>query len=92
MIAAPDSLDLDQRSRAVEIGDAIQAAVAAQPDLAISAVGLGLDALSSLLRNDPDSALGMASWVRLASDVFGYVIDGTTTPDLDRLRVGDLGL
>ena len=87
-----DTLDPAQRSRAVEIADAIQAAIAARPDVAVSVIGLGLDALSSALRNDPDRIIDMAGWVRLASDVFAYVTDGTTTPDLDRLRGGDLGL
>jgi hypothetical protein len=88
----PERLDADQSSRAVEIADAIQAAVSARPDLAASVVGIGLDALSSGLRNDPDSILGMAGWVRLASDVFGYVLTGEATDDVDRLRLGDLGL
>ena len=92
MIDAPDRLDPAQAARAVEIGTAIQTAVSARPDVAVSVIGLGLDALSSALRNDPDAIIGMAAWVRLASDVFGYVIEGTTTPDLDALRGGDLGL
>jgi hypothetical protein len=85
-------LDVPQQARAVEIADAIQAAVAARPDVAVSIIGIGLDALSSGLRHDPDSILDMAPWIALAHDVFAYVTDGTTTPPLDRLRVGDLGL
>ena len=86
------TLDTDQRARAVEIADAIQAAVVARPDIAVSIIGIGLDALSSGLRHDPDSILDMAPWIALAHDVFAYVTRGDTTPPLDALRAGDLGL
>lgn len=87
-----DELTTDERARAVELGDAIQHAVAARPDVAASVVGIGLDALSTGLRNSPESILDMEPWLRLAVDAFNYVRTGASTPDLDALRAGDLGL
>jgi hypothetical protein len=89
--AAP-RLDPTQQARAIEVADAIQTAVTARPDIAVSIIGIGLDALSTGLRHDPDSLLDMAPWIALAHDVFAYVTDGTTTDALDALRAGDLGL
>ncbi len=82
----------EARARAVEIGTAIQRAVAARPDVAVSIIGVGLDALSSGLRSKPESIVDMAPWLNLAVDVFNYVLTAETTDALDALRAGDLGL
>lgn len=85
-----DGLPADAQARAVEVGNAIQHAVAGRPDIAVSTVGIGLDLLSTTLIQKPDTVLDLAPWVRLAADVFAYVTEGTTTPKLDLLLSGDL--
>jgi hypothetical protein len=91
-IEAPQRLTPTQQARSIEVADAIQRAVSGRPDIAVSIIGIGLDALSSGLRHDPDSLLDMAPWIALAHDVFAYVTEGTTTPALRALQAGDLGL
>lgn len=89
---SPAVLDDAQRARAIHVGNVVQATVSARPDIAVSVIGMGLDALSSALIHNPDAILDMAPWVNLAADVFGYVSDGRTTPELDALFAGNLGI
>lgn len=97
MIETPDALvpdpvlpDPAMMARGVEIADAIQRAVAARPDLAVSLYGIGLDALSTRLRHEPAFMLELDPWLRLAVGVYDYVIAGIPSAPVDRLVAGDL--
>ena len=78
-------------ARAREVGDAIQSAVAARimadPDYAASMYAVGMDALSSSLRNGPSILLENGPLLALIVDVYNYVATGEAAPDLvDRIR------
>ena len=85
-----NEMNRDARSR--EVGQAIQQAVSRDPALAVSVVGIGLDALSGVLINSPDQLPGFAGWVELIDAVFGYVMDGTRSPRIDDLLGGTLSI
>lgn len=80
----------DDRSR--EVGAAIQRTVAADPGLAVSIVGIGLDQLSSVLIHSPDQLPGFGGWIDLIDAVYGYVMRGERTPVLDELLSGHLAV
>jgi len=73
----------DARSR--EVGEAIQRTVAADPELALSIVGVGLDALSSMMINSPETFMSNRPWVDLIEAIFAYVGDDIRAELVDRL-------
>jgi hypothetical protein len=83
-------IDRDNRSR--EVGQAIQRAVSADPTLAVSIVGIGLDALSGVLIHSPDQLPSFAGWVELIDAVYGYVMRGQRSPRIDDLLSGSLAI
>jgi hypothetical protein len=80
----------DARSR--EVGQAIQHTVSSDPGLAVSIVGIGLDALSGMLISRPDELAGMGAWVDLIDSVYRYVMTGARSPRIDSLLDGDLAI
>lgn len=88
----PVVLDAAAHARAVAISDAIQASVARRPDLAVSTVGIGLDLLTGVLRTDPDSVIGMASWLVLAIETFDYIVGEPPSDQVTALLDGTLQL
>jgi hypothetical protein len=80
----------DARSR--EVGQAIQATVSSDPALAVSIVGIGLDALSGVLMHSPDQLPGFGGWVDLIDSVYQYVMTGQRSPRIDSLLAGELGV
>lgn len=81
-----------QAARSREVGGAIQRTVAADPAIAASIVGIGLDALSSTLINSPDQLPGFGGWVELIGGVYAYVMAGERSPRIDALLAGDLAI
>lgn len=88
----PIRLDDASRVRAKIVGEAIQHAVAKRPDIAVSVVGIGLDAVSSRLITAPDDlVLSIGSWLQLGVNVFNYIVGyGETTEDVTALLAGTL--
>jgi hypothetical protein len=84
------ALDDAARDRARAVGDAIQHAVAARPDVAVSPMGMGLDTLSTLLRNSPDVLEDFGPTLALAVDAYNYVVAGVESPGVAGLLAGDL--
>lgn len=77
-------------ARAIGIADVIDRYVAADVDLATSAVGMGLDALGTALRSKPaEMYRDLAPLVALAADVLAYVETGMVGPTIAE-RFGDL--
>ena len=81
-------LDDDAKARASQVGQAIQTTVAAQPEIAASVMGMGLDALSGLLTSDPDQLLQFAPMLNLAVAAYNYVVTGEAAPELAQLMAG----
>ena len=87
-------MDDEARARSIALGDAIQHALAARivggEDLGL--FGVGLDALSSMMRNNPDTIPEFGPMLALVVEGFNYVLAGERTPRVDGLLGGDLGL
>jgi hypothetical protein len=81
----------DQRARAVAVGTAIQATVSRDPELSVSVIGMGLDALSSALIHTPDKLEEMRGWLQLIAQVEAYVYDPDAPGALDD-GIGTLGV
>ena len=83
-------MDDDAKARAVAIGEAIQATVAAKvlagQDLGL--FGIGLDAMSTMMRNNPDVMPDFAPMLRAIVEAYNYVMDGTRTPTVDAVFDG----
>jgi hypothetical protein len=71
--------DLDPAivERAGEIAAAMQSAVAARPELAVSVYGIAIDALSTGLANDPARILAAGPWLVLIVAAYNYIADGS---------------
>lgn len=85
-----DPREMHARSR--EVGHALQHAVAGDPGMAVSIVGIGIDALSSVLINSPDQLPGFGGWVELIDGVYRYVMIGERSSAIDQLLGGRLAL
>jgi hypothetical protein len=68
--------DLELTMRARHVAGSIQAAVAARPELASSIYGVGIDALTTALANDPARVMEAGPWLVLIVACYNYVADG----------------
>ena len=84
------SVTTEQAGRSAEVGWALQRVVARDPDLASSIVGVGVDALSSMLINQPDEIPRMAGWIELINGIRAYVMEGDATDTIADLLAGTL--
>jgi hypothetical protein len=76
--------------RSAAIGNAVQNIVAADPGLALSLFGAGLDALSSMLIHKPDEFVNLGGWVRLIAGAYEFVVTGESSAAVDDLLAGRL--
>lgn len=68
-------------ARSAAIADTIDRFVAADPELALSLYGMGLDALATALRTKAvETYTDVAPWLALATDVFAYLETGAIGP------------
>lgn len=84
----PEPIDPAILDRAGKVADAIQAAVSARPDVAVSLYGIGLDALSTKLRTEPGFLDEIEPWVLLGVGIFNYVRTGDSDESVDALLAG----
>ena len=81
-------LDNDARARAAQIAAAIQTSVSARPDIAVSPMGMGLDALSGLLVSSPDAIVDFGPMLTMAVGAYNYVLTGERSEALDAMLAG----
>jgi len=67
----------EMTERARQIANAMQTAVAARPDLAVSIYGIAIDAISNGLANDPERIMASGPWLVLIVAAFNYIADGS---------------
>ena len=82
-------MDDAARDRARAIGEAIQRAVSGRLDLAVSPVGIGLDALSSMMIHNPEALAELSGFLTLAVEVWNHVVAGDTSPAVAGLLAGE---
>ena len=79
-MSALSSTTVEQAERAAEVGRTIQAYVASVPSLAVSPVGIGLDALSTMLIDNPAGLDDLIPWIDAINAIVRYVRDGIGSP------------
>jgi hypothetical protein len=87
-------MDADAQARTRELGAALQSALAARiiasPEYAVSPIVMGLDALSSMMQNSPDTLAEFGPTLSTAVACFNYAIAGEASEAVDAILRGEL--
>jgi len=87
-------MDDDARARTAALGEALQTALAARvmqdPQLAMSPIVMGLDALSSMMQHSPDTLADFGPMLGTAVACFNYALAGEASPAVDAILSGEL--
>ena len=87
-------MDDDAQARTRALGDALQrglaARVIASPEYAASPLVMGLDMLSSLMVNSPDTLPSFGPMLTLAVDLYNYAITGAESESSAAILRGEM--
>lgn len=88
-----DDRENPRRVRTAQLGEALQAALAARviasPEIVASPMVMGLDALSSLMQHSPDVLATFGPMLSTVVECYNYAIEGTPSEAVDGILAGD---